>query len=184
VFINTFGNDDAFLSDSLMLHVVVTMKDGAGTSIGDAILRRDLSDGVGSTYCETQANSTGAPAYIGGAGSALASANDLTLSVCQLPAGSNGYFIVSRDQTVIVNPAGQQGSICVASTAMGRYSNSVLMSGAAGTVSLVLDLTAIPRPNGSVPVMAGETWNWQYWYRDVNPTVTSNFSNALSVTFQ
>jgi hypothetical protein len=54
----------------------------------------------------------------------------------------------------------------------------VLTSGAAGTVSLVLDLTAVPQPTGSVPALAGDTWNWQYWYRDANPTVTSNFSNA------
>jgi len=182
LFLSTFGNDDAFLADDLTLYVVVTMRNGAGTTAGDAILRRDIADGVGSTYCTTQANSTGAPAYIGGEGSSTAP-YALTLSVCQLPAGSNGYFIVSRDQGVIVNPAGQQGSICVASTVMGRYSNSVLTAGAAGTVSLVLDLTAVPQPTGSVPVLAGDTWNWQYWYRDVNPTVTSNFSDALSVTF-
>lgn len=183
VFINTFGNDDAFLADDLTMYIVVTLKNGAGTSIGEAVIRRDLADGVGSTYCTTQANSTGAPAFIGGAGSSTALDNDLTLTVCQLPSGSNGYFIVSRDQGVIVNPAGQQGSICVASPAMGRYSLSILTAGAAGTVSLVLNLTAVPQPTGSVPALAGDTWNWQYWYRDVNPTVTSNFSTALSVTF-
>jgi hypothetical protein len=182
LFISTMGNDDVFLADDRTMYVVVTMRNGAGTAAGEAILRRDLANGVGSTYCTTEANSTGAPAYIGGEGSATAP-YALTLSVCQLPASSNGYFIVSRDQGVVVNPGGQQGSICVASTAMGRYSNSVLMSGPAGTVSLVLDLTAIPQPTGSVPAMAGDTWNWQYWYRDANPTVTSNFSNALSVTF-
>ena len=38
-------------------------------------------------------------------------------------------------------------------------------------------------PQGTV-VSAGETWNFQLWYRDVNPTQTSNTSNGLAVTFE
>ena len=30
---------------------------------------------------------------------------------------------------------------------------------------------------------AGETWNFTTWYRDVNPTPTSNFTDAISVLF-
>jgi hypothetical protein len=33
-------------------------------------------------------------------------------------------------------------------------------------------------------ILAGETWNFQAWYRDLNPTNTSNFTDGLSVTFQ
>ncbi|MCP3916270.1 MAG: hypothetical protein GY711_12005 [bacterium] len=29
----------------------------------------------------------------------------------------------------------------------------------------------------------GETWNFQCWYRDNNPGPTSNFTDAVSVTF-
>jgi hypothetical protein len=35
-----------------------------------------------------------------------------------------------------------------------------------------------------VAVLAGETWNFQAWYRDLNPTTTSNFTNAVSIAFQ
>ena len=57
-------------------------------------------------------------------------------------------------------------------------------TGASGEFSLVLDLTAVPTPTGSVAVQAGETWYWQTWFRDQNPTSTSNFTDGLSVLFQ
>ncbi len=42
-FINTFGNDDAVLTDDRTLYIVVTMRDDTGASIGDAFLSVDLS---------------------------------------------------------------------------------------------------------------------------------------------
>ncbi len=33
-------------------------------------------------------------------------------------------------------------------------------------------------------VQAGEPWNFQVWYRDQNPTSSSNMTNAVSLTFQ
>ncbi|HRV80629.1 MAG TPA: hypothetical protein P5218_04300, partial [Planctomycetota bacterium] len=38
----------------------------------------------------------------------------------------------------------------------------------------------IPAPIGG-SIMVGQTWNFQLWHRDV--PMTSNFSNALTVTF-
>ena len=55
----------------------------------------------------------------------------------------------------------------------------------AGTISLALDLTQIPQPTGFVTAIAGDTWNFQAWYRDaVSGSATSNFTDGLSVTFQ
>jgi hypothetical protein len=44
------------------------------------------------------------------------------------------------------------------------------------------DLTQLP---GGLPaaVQAGETWNFQAWFRDMNPGPTSNLTNGLQVTF-
>ena len=33
-------------------------------------------------------------------------------------------------------------------------------------------------------VLAGDTFNFQCLFRDVNPTSTSNFSDAVSILFQ
>jgi hypothetical protein len=50
---------------------------------------------------------------------------------------------------------------------------------------LALDLTQIPQPTGFVSVAAGDTWNFQCWYRDaVGGVATSNFTDGLSVDFQ
>ncbi|HRV82641.1 MAG TPA: hypothetical protein P5218_14495, partial [Planctomycetota bacterium] len=40
--------------------------------------------------------------------------------------------------------------------------------------------TAIPAPIGGV-ILAGQTWHFQYWHRDI--PLTSNFSNAVTWTF-
>ena len=60
----------------------------------------------------------------------------------------------------------------------------VLNSGALGEFSLTLDLTAIPTSSGTTAAMAGQTFNFQAWFRDVNPTPTSNFTDGLSILFQ
>ena len=57
-------------------------------------------------------------------------------------------------------------------------------SGGAGTFDLTLDLNLTPTPIGLVSIAAGETWNFQAWYRDaVGGAATSNFSDGLSIGF-
>jgi hypothetical protein len=43
---------------------------------------------------------------------------------------------------------------------------------------------AIPLGTGPVAILPGETWNFQAWYRDLNPGTTSNFTDGISITFQ
>ena len=80
---------------------------------------------------------------------------------------------------------GSQGDLCLAGDT-GRYvgPGQIQNSGASRSIALALDLTAAPSPTGSVSVTAGETWVFQGWYRDANPTITSNFTDAVSVQFQ
>ena len=35
-----------------------------------------------------------------------------------------------------------------------------------------------------VAIQPGDTWNFTAWYRDQNPTPTSNFTDAVQVPFQ
>ena len=140
-------------------------------------------DGIGTVYCDATVNSSGRAASIIGSGSAEAALNDLTLTVIDLPFVSSGYFIVSRSQAFITNPGGSQGNLCVGSNA-GRYLGQVGNSGLIGSFSITVDTSAIPQPTMTVPALPGETWNFQCWYRDQNPGITSNFSRGYSVTFQ
>ncbi len=141
-------------------------------------------DGVGTNYCSPGVvNSTGQSAEIAGDGSNSVSLNMLTLEVSNLPPNGFGFLITSRTQALVSNPGGSQGTLCLGG-AIGRYvgPGQVQNGGPAGAFSLQVDLTQIPQPNGFVSAIAGETWNYQAWYRDSSPSgATSNFTDGLSV---
>ena len=141
---------------------------------------------VGTAYCGPAAlNSRNLPATTCAFGSSVVLDNDLTLATDWLPANSFGYYLTSQLQGFVVSPGGSQGNLCQ-SGAVGRFnlSGQIQNSGSGGFFTLAPDLANVPQPTGLVPVLPGETWNFQAWYRDSNPSTTSNFSNAVSVQFQ
>ncbi len=143
-----------------------------------------LDGAVGTAYCTPAvANSTGSGAVLTAIGSPIAASNTLTLRATGLPLNSNGYFLVSATQANTPNPAGSQGVLCLGG-AIGRFLQQVQNSGQAGEFSIPVNLTSLPQPNAPVAVVAGQTWNFQCWYRDANPGLTSNFTSAVSVLFQ
>ena len=179
---------------------------GAGTRPGDlaladldgngspdlAVANRDSNDvwvylntnsggGVGTSYCgPANLNSTGLPATLTATGSAVAAANDLTLVGAQMPAGQVAYYLNSPTQG-FSSPPGSQGNLCLAGD-IGRHIAQVGQVLGDGTFTVAIDLSALPRPGG-VPhtVVAGETWNFQCWFRD---GASSNFTDGRSILFQ
>lgn len=156
------------------------------------LIRADTSAGclVGTDLCPGVANSTGDGAILRSSGSSAAVDNDLILATSGLPTNTVGYYLVSQDDNVVMNPAGSSGTLCIASTAFGRYAGDVLNSTSAGQVAFEPDLTMIPLASGGGTSFTvgqpGDTYNFQYWYRDVDSMgiPTSNFSSATSVTLQ
>lgn len=142
---------------------------------------------LGTPYCgPAVVNSSGQSATTRASGSAAVSNNDVTLTAAQLPMNSFGFFLTSRTQALVVGPGGSQGNLCLGGS-IGRYvgMGQIKNSGALGTFELVLGLSQTPTPTGLVQVQAGETWNFQSWYRDaVGGSATSNFTDGLSVLFQ
>ncbi len=138
----------------------------------------------GFSYCDSTINSTGSMASMVFGGTPSVAANNLILGVQDLPPNQFGYFLVSQTQGTGVIPPGSQGTLCIGG-AVGRHNRSgeVLHSGPSGVVRFPLDLTSVPRPLGAISVSPSETWNWQYWYRDQNPSSTSNFSDGNRITF-
>jgi hypothetical protein len=128
-------------------------------------------------------NSTGRDAQINATGTAGAAANDLGLQARRLPANTFGFFITSRTQASVLNPGGSEGRLCLGG-AIGRYQNQVQNSGATGQIGIALNTFALPTPTGPVAAGVGETWTFQAWYRDANPASTSNFTDAVAVTFE
>ncbi len=138
---------------------------------------------IGTTYCSpNNGNSTGLPAIITAIGSLDVLLNDFALNGNQLPMGQFGYFLTSQTQGFVPFPGGSQGVLCLSGT-IGRPAGPVFNSGADGVGSVQVDLTLLPL-TPPVAAMPGETWNFQAWYRDVNPAPTSNFTDAVAVTFQ
>ena len=60
-----------------------------------------------------------------------------------------------------------------------RFDGDVLGSGTLGEVNFQVRLDALPQ---GVQFQVGESWNFQYWFRDSNPQPTSNTSDGLSIT--
>jgi hypothetical protein len=137
-------------------------------------------------YCSPAVvNSTIYPAGLSASGSNEVSADDLSLLASQMPHNTFGYFLTSQTQGFVTGFSGSQGNLCLGG-AMGRFNSAgqVKNSGATGSFTLPVQLTSMPQPLGSVVVQPGETWNFQAWYRDWNPSNTSNLTDAIAITFQ
>jgi hypothetical protein len=142
---------------------------------------------LGTNYCgPAVVNSTGNSGEIEATGSLVASSNDVTLTASNLPNNAFGYFLTSRTQGSIPQPGGSLGVLCLGGS-IGRYvgPGQIKNTGLLGSFDLALDLTQTPTPTGLVPVVAGETWNFQTWHRDsVGGATASNFTNGLALPFQ
>ncbi|MFT7170830.1 MAG: hypothetical protein ACI80K_003981 [Paracoccaceae bacterium] len=143
--------------------------------------------GVGQEICAPAAlNSSGLAGRIEAFGSNAAGVNDVTLLATQLPTGSFGYFLGSRQTQTPVMPPSSQGRLCLGGS-IGRYAAAaqIRRTGLSGTFGLVLELPMTPQPTGFVSVLAGETWYYQTWFRDVvGGMPTSNFTDATKVDYQ
>lgn len=152
-----------------------------GSPKGVALVTAELP--IGSSRCGPAiANSTGAAAEITAFGSTSVVTNDLFVRASHMPVNTFGIFAVSQGLSLTgFTPPGSSGRLCL-NGIIGRY-NTVFDSGAAGEFELSIDLNSIPQGSGIVAVAAGETWHFQGWFRDANPTATSNFTDAVAITF-
>lgn len=155
-----------------------------GVSAGDILSIGYLTAStVGGSYCGPQVpNSTGMAASLEGTGYSQVGLNCVLLEAASMPPNRFGYFLASQTQGFVQQPGNSQGNLCLGGT-IGRFTSMIFLVEPSGTTMLELDLTAIPVPGGSTAVVPGDTWNFQAWFRDVNPAATSNFTTGLSVMF-
>lgn len=141
------------------------------------------SGNIGTNYCGPSVpNSSGLSAEIAASGSTNVATNDVLLTASKLPFNQFGMFVNSMSQGTI-NPPGSQGVLCL-SGGIGRYNAFIKNTGPTGEFSLQLDLTQTPTPGGIIAIQPGETWYFSTWFRDSNPTPTSNFTDGVGITFQ
>lgn len=168
--------------------------DGTGCYSNNALLAESMpfviegsagNGPIGSNYCTAVANSSGSAGTMSGSGSNVAASNNVTVTASNLPANQFGIFVTSLDQGFVPGGNGtSNGNICLGGV-IGRYTapSQILSTGAGGTFSLPIDLTAVPQGNGTVMVMSGQSWNYQAWHRD-GVGLGSNFTDGLEIMFQ
>ena len=174
-------SDPSSLSNSLTLFEVESAnRPGAWLlrAVGENCTMPD--DSIGEAFCSpANVNSSGAPGTLVATGSDVAADNDLTITASDLPSMQFGYLVNSMNmQMMPINVS--DGMLCIGG-GIGRHVAQIGNSGASGEIATVVDLSSLPRPTGPEPVMAGQTWFWQFWYRD---GMGSNFTDSLEILFQ
>jgi glucose/arabinose dehydrogenase len=129
-------------------------------------------------YCVTEPNSTGQAASIALSGSSSIAAASLQLDVTGMPAAAPGLFLLSQSTIQFPTFNGSQGTLCV-NLPIHRWAAGGLAD-ASGAVSHVTDFQDLPM---NLTFQPGDTWYFQYWFRDLNPMPTSNTTNGASVLF-
>lgn len=143
---------------------------------------------IGRQYCDANAH---ADSQDGGRRSSfiwatgMASVGSLqTLRCDEMRLNSFAYFIVSTGTGNVNHPGGSRGRLCLSGTIGRRVGGLIPSSGGSGSISVPLDPSFIPTPNGSFAAAPGQTLYFQCWHRDtIGPFATSNFSNACAITF-
>ncbi|MEM6675019.1 MAG: hypothetical protein AAF726_19375 [Planctomycetota bacterium] len=167
-FVHPLSTNGGFLTE------IVELADGRR---GLLLMQRSIG---ASLSCGTVPHSGGVTAAIDATGSDLAGGKPLTLVATDLPSGTFGIFLTSR----VFDAGGMSvasGQLCIAGT-IGRIPG-VLGSGTAGSFELDVDTQRLPQ-SILTAAQPGETWYFQTWFRDANPTPTANFSDTVAVAFR
>ncbi|MCP3915381.1 MAG: hypothetical protein GY711_07485 [bacterium] len=132
-------------------------------------------------YCVTSPNAVGPGARILAAGSQSIALNLFTLEIGAATPNQFGLCFYGTGTTQV--PAGN-GVLCI-DLSGGLHRLPVVQSDALGNAFFQLDFGAPPMDAGAGQVVAGTTYNFQYWYRDPGgPGGTDyNFSDGLAVAF-
>ncbi len=139
---------------------------------------------LGHVICASLPNSSGNSGRMRVSGSLVAATNFVQVEAFDLPPYVQGIVVASTVQGYTFPFPNSQGALCLGG-ALSRFTGTsqIGASGAQGAFSVDLDLSSFPTPTGSVQVVAGETWAFQVWFRDLNPAPTSNFTEAVAIPF-
>ena len=129
------------------------------------------------SYCNSNLNSTGQMALLTTPGAVCLGTESLTLRTVNLPKNQFGYYFMGQFKTNVPFFGGSQGVLCVGAP-LYRFSGNVLGSGASGVMTFSPDFQNLP---SGATFNHGSTWNFQLWYRDMNPGQTSNTSNGIEI---
>jgi len=139
-------------------------------------------------YCYSNLNQAGLFGAIRLEGTPLIADNDFTMIGENLPVNVFGYFLFSQNQGLLDPFGGGFGVLCLGPP-IKRFNSAldggeVLHSGFDGVMSFSADLSGLPQ---GVVLQAGDTWNFQLWHREFDPSTgapTSNTTDGIQVMFR
>lgn len=134
-----------------------------------------------STCTPAVPNSTGRPASLGVSATLLAGDQPVLLEAHDLPPNSSGLFLIA-DQSGYTQPPFSQGVLCLGGT-LASFPHSAGRAGTSGVLHFEFDPRALPF-GGVQAAQPGDIWYVQAWYRDVNPTPTTNLTDAAELEFR
>ncbi|MCP3918126.1 MAG: hypothetical protein GY711_21465 [bacterium] len=157
------------------------------------------TDQVGTVFCASTANSTGAPGRLEASGTTVAIDDDVTLRAFGLPPHQTVFFLASDGaQPSPVAPPFGGGLLCIGPM-IGRMYRSpsgaslIGNSGPGGEFSIATtagdwSTQEIPAPSGApYAAAAGTSSYFQAWHRDVHPTSPgtswSGLTDGLRITW-
>lgn len=183
-----FGGALALSAESIIIAAAGDRSEGAGidpepfseTAYWSGAVYVFGGGALGAPYCPLTTNSAGAGASISLQGSASVAANNAVLSISGAPLNQPGLFFYGIQQ---VQVAFGNGHRCVGGAVV-RLGPPVVSDGA-GDVSRIVDNMESVIASSALPLLSGETRNFQYWFRDPSGgPIGLNLSNALSITFR
>jgi hypothetical protein len=137
------------------------------------------------TYCVGNPNSTGVGAELVALGSPSIGEDDLTFIGSSLPAEQFTYLMMAAGRAELPF-RNSQGLLCLDMPVL-LFTPHVVPTGPMGEMSLEVDFDNLPP---GISIVAGDTWDFQLWYRDVNQAQqnaggqqTTNTSNGVEVVF-
>lgn len=128
---------------------------------------------ISGAVCDGVANATGQPAHLEVTGSKFLSADRLNLEVNGLPAQTLVLPLVSMTFSVISNPSGSVGNLCLGS-APTRMTALAASAENDGTFSCSIDLASFV----SAAPVSGDRLFFQAWYRDIPG---NNFTSSAAI---
>lgn len=130
-------------------------------------------------------NGTGRGSLLRSSGSRSVAADDLFMTVSDMPGGQFGRFYMGAGLNHA--PFGN-GILCAGSGGYGQFRFELFHSGSAGFATLGLGIVAHSQESfGALgQIFPGQTWHFQVWHRDPQGPCGASFntSNGVSVTFE
>ena len=178
-----YTNPGPSVLDAVLIAVMSTGAGGQGNVCmqydmevtGSAIIETP----IGRAYCSPAVNGAGTQAFLGVDRVPVVDDAQLTFEVGGLPVGAFGHLVMSPRAASSPIPVGA-GRLCMGAPYY-RILPTLSAADPAGDSAMNLPWGGLP-----VPIVAGSTWSFQHWYRDIAPggAATSNFSSAIELAFQ